>query len=77
MTRDVTSASLKSARFERGLSSGDGDFGLESLDCGSAQVPVTGSQICSFIVVAGWKVEYDALRWQGKFRRQIADQITR
>ena len=53
LTRDVTSASLKSARFERGFSSGDGDFGLESLDCGSAQVPVTGSQISSVIDVAG------------------------
>ena len=49
----MTSASLKSARFERGFSSGDGDFGLESLDCGSAQVPVTGSQISSVIDVAG------------------------
>ncbi len=49
----MTSASLKSARFERGLSSGGGDSGLESLDCGSAQVPLTGSQNSSVIDVAG------------------------
>ena len=47
----MTSASLKMARFVRGWGSGDGESGLESLDAGRAQIPVSGSQTWSVIVV--------------------------